>query len=232
MALASTISRDQAYSGPQTVVLARIVVAFRGGGEAAVPAAAPTAFFSVAPGVGRLRHQRDHLAVPSPECGELASDGVTGQDRAYLYRAIDERGQMVDVMLRTHRDLDSARAFFVLAVYRSRAAPEEIITDKYPAYLRAIREEVLRGDAHPERAPSDARAGHVGDRAVPRPDEGSAAPDARGTVDPRRPARDQGGRAGANAAPGPCDRAGRRARRQGRTTRATAGRRGDLHLAR
>ena len=61
---------------------------------------------------------------------------------AYLYRAIDEHGQVVDVLLRAHRDLDSARAFFVLAVYRRRRAPEEVITDKHPAYVRAIRDEV------------------------------------------------------------------------------------------
>ncbi len=61
---------------------------------------------------------------------------------AYRYRAIDEHGQVVDIVLRTHRDLASARAFFVLATYRRRAAPEEIITDKHPAYVRAIREEV------------------------------------------------------------------------------------------
>ncbi len=61
---------------------------------------------------------------------------------AYLYRAIDEYGQVVDVVLRTQRDLDSARAFFVLATCRRRTTPEEVITDKHPAYVRAIREEV------------------------------------------------------------------------------------------
>ena len=61
---------------------------------------------------------------------------------AYRYRAIDERGQVVDVVLRTQRDLDSARAFFVLATYRRRSAPEEVITDKHPADVRAIRDEV------------------------------------------------------------------------------------------
>jgi len=61
---------------------------------------------------------------------------------AYLYRAIDEYGQVVDVVLRTHRDLGSARAFFVLATYRRRTTPEEVIIDKHPAYVRAIREEV------------------------------------------------------------------------------------------
>jgi transposase-like protein len=33
-----------------------------------------------------------------------------------LYRAIDEDGQVVDVLLREHRDLDSARAFFARAI--------------------------------------------------------------------------------------------------------------------
>ncbi len=41
-----------------------------------------------------------------------------------------------------HRDLDSARAFFVLAVDRRRRAPEEAITDEPPASARAIRDEV------------------------------------------------------------------------------------------
>ncbi len=39
-------------------------------------------------------------------------------------RAIDERGQAVDVVVRTHRDLAGARACFVLATYRRRSAPE------------------------------------------------------------------------------------------------------------
>ena len=49
---------------------------------------------------------------------------------------------MVDVLLRTHRDRDSARACFVLATYRRHALPEEVITDKHPAYVRAVRDEV------------------------------------------------------------------------------------------
>ena len=61
---------------------------------------------------------------------------------AYLYRAIDEASQVVDVLLRTHRDMDSARAFFVLATYRRRSLPDAVITDKHPAYARAVRDEV------------------------------------------------------------------------------------------
>ncbi len=50
---------------------------------------------------------------------------------AYRYRALDERGQVVDVPLRRHRDLDCARACFVLATYRRRATPEEVVTDRH-----------------------------------------------------------------------------------------------------
>ncbi|MGN6361866.1 MAG: DDE-type integrase/transposase/recombinase, partial [Thermomicrobiales bacterium] len=65
-----------------------------------------------------------------------------GRKWAYLYRAIDAHGQIIDVLLRARRDLASARAFSVLATYRRRATPDEIITDKHPAYVRAVREEV------------------------------------------------------------------------------------------
>ncbi len=64
-----------------------------------------------------------------------------GEQWASLYRAIDEAGRVVDVLLRARRDLDSARAFFVLATYRRRATPDEVSTDKHPAYVRAVREE-------------------------------------------------------------------------------------------
>jgi transposase-like protein len=60
---------------------------------------------------------------------------------AYLYRAVDEAGRVVDVLLRAHRDLESARAFFRQAIERRGTVPEAIITDKHPAYPRAIREE-------------------------------------------------------------------------------------------
>ena len=58
----------------------------------------------------------------------------------YLYRAIDEDGQVVDVLLREHRDLASARAFFAWAVQRRGVTPDEVITDGHPAYRRAIQE--------------------------------------------------------------------------------------------
>lgn len=108
---------------------------------------------------------------------------------AYLYRAIDEHGQVVDVLLRTHRDLNSARAFFVLATSRRRTTPDEVITDKHPALCPRCARRGTRSDAHAERATPQERAGHQIDRTVARADEGPAAADARAAVDPHRAAR-------------------------------------------
>ena len=65
-----------------------------------------------------------------------------GGQAAHRYRVIDEHGQMVDVVLRIHRDLASAHACFILATFRRRTLPKEMITDKHPAYVRAMREEM------------------------------------------------------------------------------------------
>lgn len=63
---------------------------------------------------------------------------------AYLYRAVDETGQVVDVMLRDQRDLASARAFLQQARRRRASRPATVITDKHPAYGRAVRRHVPR----------------------------------------------------------------------------------------
>jgi len=39
-----------------------------------------------------------------------------GQEKRYLYRAVDERGQVLDVLFSDHRDTASAEAFFRGAV--------------------------------------------------------------------------------------------------------------------
>ncbi len=62
-----------------------------------------------------------------------------GKTWAYLYRAVDEAGQVVDVLLREKRDLESAEAFFKQAIKRRGVVPDEVITDKHRAYLQAVR---------------------------------------------------------------------------------------------
>jgi transposase-like protein len=62
-----------------------------------------------------------------------------GKKWAYLYRAVDEAGQVVDVLLRENRDLESAEAFFKQAIKRRGVVPDKVITDKHRAYLRAVK---------------------------------------------------------------------------------------------
>lgn len=57
----------------------------------------------------------------------------------YLYRAVDEDGQAVDVLLREHRDSAAAEAFFQQALARRGSPPEQIVTDKHQAYIGAVR---------------------------------------------------------------------------------------------
>jgi transposase, IS6 family len=59
----------------------------------------------------------------------------------YLYRAVDGRGQVVDVLLREHRDLESARAFFTQAMARREVQPGTVVTDKHAGYPKAVVEE-------------------------------------------------------------------------------------------
>jgi transposase, IS6 family len=57
----------------------------------------------------------------------------------YLYRAVDQHGQVIDVLLSTRRDLAGARRFFTPAL-RSGTIPAEVTTDRAPAYPRVLDE--------------------------------------------------------------------------------------------
>jgi transposase, IS6 family len=59
----------------------------------------------------------------------------------YAFRAIDEDGQIVDVLLSDHRDAASARMFFEQAMTSTDVTPTRVTTDKakcYPPALRAV----------------------------------------------------------------------------------------------
>ena len=56
----------------------------------------------------------------------------------YLYRAIDNEGNLVDVYLSDTRDQDAAEAFFEQAAKTSGVYPEKITTDKEAALYSAI----------------------------------------------------------------------------------------------
>jgi IS6 family transposase len=58
---------------------------------------------------------------------------------AYLYRAVDQHGQVIDVLLSITRDLTAARRFFTRAL-RAGVIPAEVTTDRAPAYPRVLDE--------------------------------------------------------------------------------------------
>ncbi len=57
----------------------------------------------------------------------------------YLYRAVDQYGQVIDVLMSERRDTAAARQFFIRAL-RHGPAPIEVATDKAAAYLRVLDE--------------------------------------------------------------------------------------------
>ena len=65
---------------------------------------------------------------------------VAGQ-WVYLYRAIDQHGQVIDVLASPKRDLAATRRFFARALNAARR-PTEVTTDRAPAYPRVLDEVV------------------------------------------------------------------------------------------
>jgi transposase-like protein len=60
---------------------------------------------------------------------------------AYIYRAIDQHGQVVDAYFSERRNAAAARAFFERAMAATAVTPERVTTDKakcYPPALRAV----------------------------------------------------------------------------------------------
>jgi transposase, IS6 family len=70
---------------------------------------------------------------------------VAGRWR-YLYRAVDQYGQVIDVLLSRQRDTAPARRFFTGAMTYG-PAPVEVTTDKAGRYLRVL-DELVPSAAH------------------------------------------------------------------------------------
>jgi transposase-like protein len=47
----------------------------------------------------------------------------------YVYRAVDQHGQVIDVLLSARRDAAAARRFFVRALRTLKVTPSEVVTD-------------------------------------------------------------------------------------------------------
>jgi transposase-like protein len=71
---------------------------------------------------------------------------VAGQWR-YVYRAIDQFGQVVDVLVSPRRDAKAARRFFQRAISVTKVTPVEVTTDQAPVYP-VVLEELLPAAWH------------------------------------------------------------------------------------
>ena len=65
----------------------------------------------------------------------------------YVYRAVDQFGQVIDVLVSQRRDATAARRFFQRAVGATKRTPVEVVTDKAPTYP-AVLEELLPAAWH------------------------------------------------------------------------------------
>ncbi len=70
-----------------------------------------------------------------------ATGGNSGQWR-YVYRAIDQFGQVIDVFVSPRRDAAAARRFFERAIGSTKVTPTEVITDKAAVYPKVLEEMV------------------------------------------------------------------------------------------
>ncbi len=57
-----------------------------------------------------------------------------GGRRVYLWRAVDEHGQVLDVLVQEHRDTAAAERFFRRLLRHAGGAPDQIVTDSLASY--------------------------------------------------------------------------------------------------
>ena len=72
-------------------------------------------------------------------CSASLRSSSTLLGRAGTTRAIDQHGQVIDVLLSARRNLTAAREFFTRAL-RAGTVPVEVTTDRAPAYPRVLDE--------------------------------------------------------------------------------------------
>jgi transposase-like protein len=60
--------------------------------------------------------------------------------RRYVYRAVDQHGQVIDVLVAARRDADAARRFFRRALAMLKVIPAEVVTDAAAVYLGVLDE--------------------------------------------------------------------------------------------
>jgi DDE domain/ANTAR domain len=75
----------------------------------------------------------------------------------YVYRAVDQHGQIIDILVSKRRDGQAARRFFARALTTLKVTPTEVVTDAAPVYLRILDELVPAAWHHVEQPASAQR---------------------------------------------------------------------------
>jgi transposase, IS6 family len=78
------------------------------------------------------------------------SDPVNGVWR-YVYRAVDQDSQVIDVLVSPRRDADAARRFFRQALKTLKVTPVEVVTEAAAVYPRVLDEVMPVAWHHVER---------------------------------------------------------------------------------
>ncbi|MEV8516871.1 IS6 family transposase [Dactylosporangium sp. NPDC051484] len=71
--------------------------------------------------------------------------------RRYMYRAVDQSGQVIDVLVSARRDAAAARSFFRQASATLKVTPNQVVTDAAPVYPAVLDELVPSAWHHIER---------------------------------------------------------------------------------
>jgi len=69
----------------------------------------------------------------------------------YVYRAVDQYGQVIDVLVSARRDADAARRFFQRALATLKVTPTEVVTDAAAVYPAVLDELIPSAWHHVER---------------------------------------------------------------------------------
>ncbi|GAA1531928.1 hypothetical protein GCM10009827_057120 [Dactylosporangium maewongense] len=69
----------------------------------------------------------------------------------YVYRAVDQYGQVIDVLVSARRDAEAARRFFRRALSMLKVTPREVITDAAAVYPGVLDELIPSAWHHVER---------------------------------------------------------------------------------
>nr|WP_279306002.1 IS6 family transposase [Micromonospora globispora] len=69
----------------------------------------------------------------------------------YVYRAVDQYGQVIDVLVSARRDADAARRFFRRAPSTLKVTPAEVVTDAAAVYPGVLDELIPQAWHHVER---------------------------------------------------------------------------------